>query len=49
MDEWGPFDEFETAKIGEKEMFAGMLEAVLNNEDPDDDEAIRAGQDLKEI
>jgi hypothetical protein len=44
-----PPDEFETTKIGEKEMFAGFLEAVLNSEDPGADEPIRAGQDLKEI
>jgi hypothetical protein len=48
-DGWVPPDEFESARIGEKEMFDGILEAVLNDEDPDDDEPIRTEKDLKEI
>ena len=32
-----------------KEMFNGMLQAVLSNEASDDDEPIRDEEDLKEI
>jgi len=48
-DGWVPPEEWETTELAHKEMFDGMLHAVLTNEDPDDDEPIRNEQDLKMI
>ncbi|CAG8403730.1 unnamed protein product [Penicillium salamii] len=48
-DVWVPPDEWEAAKVGNKAMFNGMLEAVLTNNDPDDDEPIRDQRDLQDI
>ncbi|KAJ5180838.1 hypothetical protein N7492_004048 [Penicillium capsulatum] len=48
-DGWVPPEGWEAAKMGNKEMFEGMLEAVLTNKDPDDDEPIRSERDLRNI
>ncbi|KAJ5426904.1 hypothetical protein N7465_001974 [Penicillium sp. CMV-2018d] len=48
-DGWVPLDDWEAAKAGNKAMFNGMLEAVLTNNDPDDDEPIRDERDLRDI
>lgn len=48
-DGWVPPDDWEAAKAGNKAMYNGMLEAVLTNDDPDDDEPIRDERDLRDI
>ncbi|OAL34360.1 hypothetical protein AYO20_06413 [Fonsecaea nubica] len=48
-DGWVPSGAWETTLLAQKEMFANMLEAVLTNADPDDDEPIRDESDLREI
>jgi hypothetical protein len=48
-DGWAPPEDWETVEKAHKEMFDGMLQAVLSNEGPDDDEPIRNEEDLKEI
>jgi hypothetical protein len=48
-DGWAPPEDWETVEKAHKEMFDGMLQAVLSNESPDDDEPIRNEEDLKEI
>jgi hypothetical protein len=40
-DGWVPLDDWEATKVGNEAMFNGMLEAVLIDNDPDDDEPIR--------
>lgn len=45
-DGWVPIDEWDAAKAGNKAMFNGMLEAVLANKNPDDNEPIRDERDL---
>ena len=40
---------WETTSLAHREMFANMLQAVLTNKDPDDDEPIRTEGDLREI
>ena len=46
---WVSPEIWEEAKLQNKAMFDGMLQAVLTNEDPDEDEPIRDGKDLREI
>ena len=48
-DGWVPPGNWEAAKRGNEAMFEGMLQAVLTNQDPDDDEPIREEKDLREI
>lgn len=48
-DGWVPPEGWEAAKVENKAMFDGMLEAVLTNKDPDDDEPIRGERDLRDI
>lgn len=48
-DGWVPYDKWEEAKASEKQMFSGILQAVLKNEDDDPDEPIRSEADLREI
>ncbi|KAL9038629.1 MAG: hypothetical protein Q9214_005202, partial [Letrouitia sp. 1 TL-2023] len=48
-DGWIPPEAWEATFLAHKEMFANMLEAVLTNENPDDDEPIRDELDLREI
>ncbi|KAH8433002.1 uncharacterized protein LDX57_010637 [Aspergillus melleus] len=48
-DGWVPPENWETAKRENEAMFKGMLNAVLTNEDPDDDEPIRSERDLRDI
>ncbi|OCK73159.1 hypothetical protein K432DRAFT_313555, partial [Lepidopterella palustris CBS 459.81] len=48
-DGWAPPEDWETVEEAHKEMFNSMLQAVLSNEAPDDDEPIRNKEDLKEI
>jgi hypothetical protein len=48
-DGWVPPEAWEATLLAHKEMFANMLEAILANENPDDDEPIRNEQDLREI
>lgn len=48
-DGWAPPEDWETVEKAHKEMFDGMLQAVLSSEGPDDDEPIRNEEDLKEI
>lgn len=48
-DGWLPPEAWETTLLAHREMFANMLEAVLTNEDADDDEPIRDENDLREI
>jgi hypothetical protein len=49
IDGWVPCDKWEEAKASEKQMFSGMLQAVLENEDDDPEEPIRSEADLREI
>jgi len=48
-DGWVPSKDWETVKKAHKELFDGMLEAVLRNEAPDDDKPIRSEADLRAI
>lgn len=48
-DGWVPVEDWEATKVAHKDMFDGMLHAVLNNEDPDPDEPIRNEADLRAI
>ena len=48
-DGWVPPEDWEATKSAHKEMFDRMLQAVLHNEDPDDDEPIKEEGDLKAI
>ncbi|KAJ5235404.1 uncharacterized protein N7469_004572 [Penicillium citrinum] len=48
-DGWVPTEDWEAAKAGNRAMFSGMLQAVLENKDPDEDEPIRNEGDLREI
>ena len=48
-DGWVPPEIWEEAKVQNKAMFDGMLQAVLTNEDPDEDEPIRDEKDLRDI
>jgi hypothetical protein len=48
-DGWVPPEDWEAAASAHREMFHGMLQAVLSNEDPDDDEPIKDERDLREI
>jgi hypothetical protein len=49
FDGWVPPAEREVTKSAYRETFKGMLEAVLTNEDPGDEEAIRSEGDLSAI
>lgn len=48
-DGWTPPEDWEATELAHQEMFRGMLEEILGNEDPDDDEPIREEADLREI
>jgi hypothetical protein len=48
-DGWVPLEDWETTESTHRELFDGMLQAVLTNENPDDDEPIRDEGDLREI
>ena len=48
-DGWIPPEHWEATKSAHKELFRGMLQEVLGNENPDDDEPIRDETDLREI
>jgi hypothetical protein len=47
-DGWVPPEDWEAAKSAHREVFEGMLQAVLTNGHPDDDEPINDG-DLRAI
>lgn len=46
---WVPPEDWEATESAHREIFDGDLQAVLNNEDPDDDERIKEEGDLKAI
>jgi len=48
-DGWVPIEEWESANVAHRELFEGMLEVVLTNDSPDDDEPLRSEADLREI
>lgn len=48
-DGWVPPDEWDTAKLANRELFEMMLETVLSIENPDDDEPIKDEGDVREI
>lgn len=48
-DGWAPPEDWETVEESHKEIFEGMLQAVLSNKAPCDDEPIRTEEDLREI
>ncbi|KAJ5600729.1 hypothetical protein N7450_001796 [Penicillium hetheringtonii] len=48
-DGWVPTEDWEAAKTENRAMFSGMLQAVLENKDPDKDKPIRNKGDLREI
>ncbi|OBT56584.1 hypothetical protein VE04_05637 [Pseudogymnoascus sp. 24MN13] len=48
-DGWVPAEEWETAKLANKELFGMMLETVLSIENPDDDEPLKDEGDVREI
>lgn len=48
-DGWVPPEHWEATESAHKEIFRGMLQEVLGNEHPDNDEPIRDETDLREI
>ena len=48
-DGWVPPDGWKAAQSGQKELFDGMLQAVLTNADSDDDEPVRDEMTLRSI
>lgn len=48
-DGWVPTQDWETAQQGQGVMFNGMRQAVIENDQADDDEPIRTEEDLREI
>ena len=48
-DGWVPTEDWEATESAHREMFNGMLQAVLTNENPDDDEPMRDEGDLRAI
>lgn len=48
-DGWVPLENWEAAKTQNMAMFNEMLQAVLENQDPDDDEPIRNERNLRDI
>jgi len=48
-DGWVPAEDWERTQSAHREVFEGMLQEVLRNEQPDDDEPIRGEDDLREI
>jgi hypothetical protein len=48
-DGWVPPEDWEVTESAHREMFSGMLQAVLTNESPDDDEPIKDEADLRAI
>jgi hypothetical protein len=48
-DGWVPREDWEETESAHREVFERMLQEILGNEQPDDDEPIRGGDDLKEI
>ena len=46
---WIPPEDMEETLLAHKKLFAGALEAILTNENPDDDEPIKNEHDLREI
>jgi hypothetical protein len=48
-DGWVPPEDWERTKSTHRELFEGMLQEVLGNGQPDDDEPIRGEDDLREI
>jgi len=48
-DGWAPPEDWEIVEKAHKELFNGMLQAVLSNKAPDYDEPIRSEEELREI
>lgn len=48
-DGWVPPEDWEGTESAHREVFEGMLQEVLGNEQPDDNEPIRSENDLREI
>jgi hypothetical protein len=48
-DGWVPPQDWEATEAAHREIFEGMLQEILGNEQPDDDEPIRGENDLREI
>lgn len=48
-DGWVPPENWEAVKLQNMAMFKGMLQAVLENPDPDDDEPVRDERNLRDI
>ena len=48
-DGWVPLEDWEATKVAHTELFEGMLQAVLSNKNPDDDEPIKDERDLRDI
>jgi hypothetical protein len=48
-DGWVPPEDWEATELAHREVFNGMLQAVLSNESPDDDEPIKDEGDLRAI
>jgi Phosphotransferase enzyme family len=48
-DGWAPPEDWEATELAHRELFEGMLQAVLSNKNPDDDEPIKDERDLREI
>lgn len=48
-DGWVPQDDWEATESAHRDLFKGILQEILSNEQPDDDEPIRDEIDLREI
>ncbi|KAJ4374798.1 hypothetical protein N0V83_001874 [Neocucurbitaria cava] len=48
-DGWVPSEQWEATELAHREVFAGILQEVIGNEQPDDDEPIKGEDDLREI
>ncbi|KAF7118665.1 hypothetical protein CNMCM5793_008203 [Aspergillus hiratsukae] len=49
LDGWVPLEDWEATEQAHKELFKGMLQAVLTNPDPDDDEPVKNENTLRSI
>ncbi|KAL6705257.1 hypothetical protein ACN47E_007217 [Coniothyrium glycines] len=48
-DGWVPSEQWEATRTAHRELFVAMLQEILENEHPDDDEPVKSENDLREL